>query len=58
MIVGHRKAGRLVLVLAVALLLSGFVAVVWLHRQNAPPPTPKPPLHAARLNPPLSATRP
>jgi hypothetical protein len=49
MIVGHRKAGRLVLVLAVALLLSGFVAVLWLHRQNAPPPTPKPPLHAGVL---------
>jgi hypothetical protein len=50
MIVGNRRTGAVLLVLAMALLL-GFIMVVWFNRKKTPTPTPEPPMHRARLAP-------
>jgi hypothetical protein len=45
MIIGEKKTGRFVVLLAIALLV-GFVALVWFHRSQTPTPTRKPLLHS------------
>ena len=46
MIVGNRRTGAFLLVLAMALLL-GFITVIWFNRKKTPTPTPEPPMHTA-----------
>jgi hypothetical protein len=47
MIVGERKASGFVLLLVIALLVGGLIAVVWFHRKETPTPMRKPPRHSA-----------
>jgi hypothetical protein len=51
MIVGERKASGFVLLLVIALLVAGFIAVVWFYRKETPTPMRKPPAHSASLLP-------
>jgi hypothetical protein len=46
MIVGERKASGFVLLLVIALLVGGFIAVVWFYRKQTPTPMRKPPIHS------------
>jgi len=47
MIVGERKASGVVLLLVIALLMGGLIAVVWFHRKETPVPMHEPPRHSA-----------
>jgi hypothetical protein len=46
MIVGNRRTGAFLLVLAMALLL-GFITVIWFNRKKTPTPVREPPMHTA-----------
>jgi len=51
MIIGERKASEFVLLLVIALLVIGFIAVVWFYRKQTPTPMRKSPAHSASLLP-------